>query len=354
MLGGRGLVCFHRVGNSFCEAGELDELDALLKHEQDPAERLAVLYRIIQSRHARSSLRYRHLPLHRRRGFDAVPLPAGPERYAEVLAGHRRVVRESFVRHGGVEVDTQGDAFFYAFSRASDAVAAAEEAQQALADGPLQARIGIHTGEPQVTTEGYVGMDVHHGSRICSAAHGGQILVSQATRELLDDEVVLRDVGEHRLKDFINPAHLYQLGSEEFPPPRSLNWSNLPVQPTPLVGRERELREAGALLRRADVRLLTLVGPGGVGKTRLALQLAAEAAHDFRDGVWWIPLAGIRSCDLVVPTIEQTVGAQDGAHRPPGARSRLLLVLDNFEHVIEAAVGDCAEFSGKRPTCGRS
>jgi class 3 adenylate cyclase len=127
------------------------------------------------------------------------------DRYADALAEHRRVLREAFRRHGGVEVDTQGDAFFYAFARAKEAVAAAAEAQQALADRLVRVRIGIHTGEPIVTEEGYVGIDVHRAARIMSAGHGGQVLLSQPTRDLLESSVELRDLGEHRLKDLTEP-----------------------------------------------------------------------------------------------------------------------------------------------------
>src|SRR5437867_13184755 len=143
-------------------------------------------------------------------------------RYADALAEHRRLLREAFVHHGGIEVDTQGDAFFVAFSRAKDALAAAMQAQQALADTPIRVRIGLHTGEPVVTDEGYVGIDVHRAARIAAAGHGGQVLVSQTTRDLLDADAELRDLGEHRLKDLSEPQRLYQLGPADFPPLRSL------------------------------------------------------------------------------------------------------------------------------------
>ena len=238
--------------------------------------------------------------------------------YAGALAEHRGVFRAAFAEHGGVEVDTQGDAFFAAFARASDAVAAAAEIQSQLAPGPIRVRIGVHTGEPQITDEGYVGLDVHRGARVCAAGHGGQVLLSQTTRDLVDAEA--SDLGEHRLKDLLEPQRLFQLGTEEFPPLKTLDWTNLPVQTTPLIGRERELTEAGALLR--EKRLLTVVGPPGAGKTRLALQLAAEAADEF-DNVWWVGLQEIRDAELVEPTIAQTVGAKaDLASllaRPPSA-----------------------------------
>src|SRR5438093_8081925 len=159
----------------------------------------------------------------------------GPDRYAEALAEHRRALREAFERHGGVEVDTQGDAFFVAFVRASDALAAAADAQSGL-DGPVRVRMGLHTGEPLLTEEGYVGIDVHRAARIAAVGHGGQVLVSQSTRDLVGADR-LRDLGEHRLKDLTAPERIYQLGDGEFPPLKSLNQSNLPVQPTPFVGR---------------------------------------------------------------------------------------------------------------------
>jgi predicted ATPase/class 3 adenylate cyclase len=254
--------------------------------------------------------------------------------YGEVLAEHRRLLREAFSRYGGVEVDTQGDALFVAFARASDAASAALEGQRALVGGAVRVRMGVHTGEPVVTAEGYVGIDVHHGARVMSAGHGGQVLVSQATRDLLGAAFPLRDLGEHRLKDLTAPQRLYQLGDGGFPPLRTLYRTNLPIQPTPLVGRERELEEAGALLR--SHRLLTLTGPGGSGKTRLALQLAAEAIEQFTDGVFWVPLQALRDPAVVEHAIAASVGAADGLAEYVASK-RLLVLLDNFEQVIEAA-----------------
>jgi predicted ATPase/class 3 adenylate cyclase len=256
------------------------------------------------------------------------------ERYADVLGDHRRALRSAFSRHGGVEVDTQGDAFFVVFPRAANAVAAAGEAQAALGDGPVRVRMGIHTGEPVVTDEGYVGIDVHRAARIMGAAHGGQVLLSETTRPLLDPEMRMRDLGEHRLKDLTAPQRLFQLGEDLFPPPKTLHRTNLPIQSSALVGRDRELEEAGALLR--SHRLLTLTGPGGSGKTRLALQLAADAVDGHPDGVFWAPLQALRDPALV----ERAIGASLGAGDPLAAHvadKRLLLLLDNFEQVIEAA-----------------
>ena len=160
------------------------------------------------------------------------------DRYADLLAEHRKALRDAFAHNGGIEVDTQGDAFFVAFARASDALAAAREGQEALAAGPIRVRMGVHTGEPTVTEEGYVGMDVHRAARIAAAGHGGQVLVSQSTRDLVGGDG-LRDLGDHRLKDLQAPERLFQLGHARFPPLRTLNNSNLPLPATPLVGRKR-------------------------------------------------------------------------------------------------------------------
>jgi predicted ATPase len=252
--------------------------------------------------------------------------------YADVLGAHRRVLRECFDRHGGVEVDTQGDAFFVAFGKATDALAAARESQVALASGPIRVRIGLHTGEPLVTEDGYVGIDVHRAARIAAVGYGGQILVSQSTRELVGANG-LRDLGDHRLKDLTAPERIYQFGPDAFPPLRSLNTTNLPVASNPLVGRESELAELTALLT-DSARLVTLTGPGGSGKTRLGLQVGAELLDDFPGGVFFVPLASLSAPRLVAPTVARTGGVRDLEEL--GDRGALL-VLDNFEHVLEAA-----------------
>lgn len=257
-----------------------------------------------------------------------------PDAYPQLLADHRRVLREVFGRHGGVEVDTQGDALFFAFPRASDALAAAEQAQSALADGQVRVRMGLHTGEPVVTAEGYVGIDVHRAARIAAAGHGGQVLVSQSTRDLAGRDDLI-DLGEHRLKDLSAPERIYQLGRGEFPPIRTLFATNLPVPLTQFIGRERERAEARALLARDDVRLLTLTGAGGSGKTRLALQVASDAADSYENGVWWVPLAAISEPADVMPAIGAALGGGP-ASQLIGNR-RVLLLLDNFEQVIAAA-----------------
>ena len=254
--------------------------------------------------------------------------------YADILGAHRDVVRAALARNAGVEVDTQGDAFFAAFVRASDAVAAADEIRDGLGDGPVLVRMGIHTGEPLVTPEGYVGLDVHRAARIAAAAHGGQVVLSQTTRDLLDSERLLRDLGVHRLKDLIEAERLFQLGDGEFPPLRTLDQTNLPVATSPLLGRERRLGELVDLLEGA--RLVTITGPGGTGKTRLALQVAAELVGSVADGVFWVPLGALADSSLVAGEIAQAIGARDDL----GAFLRereLVLLLDNFEHLLGAA-----------------
>jgi len=250
--------------------------------------------------------------------------------YAEVLAEHRRALRDAFARHGGIEVDTQGDAFFVAFAKATGALAAATEARQVLEGGPIRVRMGLHTGEPLVTEDGYVGIDVHRAARIAAAGHGGQILVSHTTRQLVQDGG-LRDLGEHRLKDLTAPERIYQLGDGDFPPLKSLNQTNLPVQPTPLVGRQEELREITELLRAS--RLLTLTGAGGSGKTRLALQAAAQVVEEFPDGVWFVSLASVSDARLVEPAIAQVVGAPEDLRQFLHER-KMLLLLDNLEQLL--------------------
>jgi predicted ATPase/class 3 adenylate cyclase len=258
----------------------------------------------------------------------------GPHRYAEALAEHRRLLREAFTQHGGVEVDTQGDAFFIAFSEAREALAAAADGQRALAAGAIKVRMALHSGEPVVTGEGYVGMDVHRAARICSTAHGGQVVVSARTRALLDADGELIDLGLHRLKDLGQPEKLFQLGAGDFPPLRSLNATNLPSQPSRLVGREREVAELVSLV--AKERLVTLTGAGGSGKTRLALQVAAELVEAFPDGVFWAPLGPVSDPELVLPTIAAHVGARGELADHVDERGMLLL-LDNLEHVLAAA-----------------
>ena len=255
--------------------------------------------------------------------------------YADLLAEHRQALRDAFARHAGVEVDTQGDAFFVAFSRAGDAAAAAETARHALEAGSIRVRMGLHTGEPLLTEEGYVGMDVHRAARIAASAHGGQIVLSEATRLLLEADTELRDLGEHRLKDLAHAERLYQLGGGDFPPLRTLDATNLPLASSPLVGREREVEELVAMLSNGK-RLVTVTGPGGTGKTRLALQVAAELVGTHRDGVFWVPLVGLSDAALLDSEVARTIGAPDDLTGFLRGR-QLLLLLDNFEHLLDAA-----------------
>src|SRR6266702_218821 len=282
------------------------------------------------------------------------------EQYSRVLAQYRQVLRTAFQQSHGHEVDTQGDACLFAFARATDAVSAAVAAQRALAShawpegAAVRVRVGLHTGEPQRTADGYVGLDVHLAARLMSVGHGGQVLLSQTTRHLVEhtlpDGVSLRDLGEHRLKDLQQQSHLFQLViaglPDDFPPLLTLDIHphNLPVQPTPLIGREREVAAVQQLLLREDVRLLTLTGPGGSGKTRLGLHVAAELSDHFTDGIYFVNLAPISDAELVVQTIAQTLGMKESPTRSMVEQLQiflqeklLLLLLDNFEQVVSAA-----------------
>ncbi|HUF01720.1 MAG TPA: adenylate/guanylate cyclase domain-containing protein, partial [Gaiellaceae bacterium] len=254
--------------------------------------------------------------------------------YAEALAEHRRVIRETCTAEAGVEVDTQGDAFFFAFPTAPGALAAAAAFTAALAPGKVRVRVGLHTGTPLLAEEGYVGDDVHRAARIAAAGHGGQVLVSSSTAQLV--ELELTDLGEHRLKDLSAPERIYQLGDCEFPALKSLYRTNVPIPATPFLGRERELQEVVQLLSAEDARLLTLTGPGGTGKTRLALQAAGLASDAYPDGVWWIPLAPLRDPTLVLATAAQTLGSKNGLAEHIADKAMLCL-FDNFEQVVEAA-----------------
>jgi predicted ATPase len=257
----------------------------------------------------------------------------GVEAYEEALAEHRRVLRGVFAGRGGVEVDTQGDAFFYAFPSASEAIEAAGEGQEALSVGLIRVRMGLHSGRPHVGREGYVGEDVHLAARIAAAGHGGQVLVSQATNALVDGE--LADLGEHRVKDFSEPVWIFQLGEERFPPLKTISNTNLPRPASSFVGRQREVSEVAELLQ-DGARLVTLSGPGGSGKTRIAIESAAELVPEFKNGVFWVGLAALRDPALVAETVAKALGAKSGLAEHIGERE-LLLLLDNFEQVAEAA-----------------
>ena len=281
----------------------------------------------------------------------------GDHRYAEVLQEHRRLLREAFTEGHGQEIDTQGDAFLVAFSRARDAVGTAVAAQRALTqqawpDGAsLRVRMGLHTGEPLGEAGSYVGLDVHRAARICSAGHGGQILLSDAVSGLaardLPPGVSLRDLGTHRLKDLREPEHLLQVVHPDlrtdFPPLRSLDAlpNNLPVQLTSFIGREREKAEVTRLLSTA--RFITLTGSGGAGKTRLALQVAAEALEEFPDGIWLVELAALSDPGLVPNAVASAFGVLEQPGRlltetlADSLRAKsVLILLDNCEHLVAA------------------
>jgi predicted ATPase/class 3 adenylate cyclase len=274
-----------------------------------------------------------------------------------VIEDHNRLVGGAIREAGGISVRTEGDSFFAVFRSAPAAVAAADAAQRSLAahpwpaEGSVRVRMGMHTGEGTVGGDSYVGLDVHRAARIAAAGHGGQVLLSSATAELvragLPDGLGLRDLGEHRLKDLARPERIFQLTiatlSAEFPPVRSLETpTNLPVQRTSFVGRSREVARVKELLRGPG--LLTLTGPGGSGKTRLALQAARELLDGYPDGVFFVELAPISDPRLVPSAIADSVGARAEGARPvldtlrDHVRDReMLLVVDNFEQVLEAA-----------------
>jgi predicted ATPase/class 3 adenylate cyclase len=285
------------------------------------------------------------------------------DQYGEALATHRDLLRATFEKWNGREVDTQGDSFFVAFSRASDAFSAAADAQRALEEQSwpenvaLRVRMGVHTGEPTLVSSGYVGVDVHRAARISAVGYGGQILLSSSTYALMGEELPegmsVRDLGKHRLKDLSRPEHLYQLQvrglAHEFPPLQTLDVAvtNLPFQPTSFVGRDKEVREIGKIISEPECRLLTLVGPGGIGKSRLALQTAAELVPSYADGTYFVPLAPLSSGEQLVPTVASIMKFPFDTHSSDvdpksqlldylGDRS-MLMVMDNFEHVLDGA-----------------
>jgi predicted ATPase/class 3 adenylate cyclase len=276
--------------------------------------------------------------------------------YRKVLETHQRLLRAAFA--DGVEIGTEGDSFFVAFDTATKAVAAAVAAQLALAGEEwspgrsVGVRMGLHTGNPSLGGDSYVGIDVHRAARIAAAGHGGQVLVSESTHALVRRElpngVTIRDLGQHRLKDLALPEHIYQLVipglSIDFPPLRSLDVSrtNLPLQLTSFIGRERELAELKVLV--STHRLVSIVGTGGAGKTRLMMEVASELTEDFPDGAWLVELAPVSDPDLVSQAAAGILGVRDEPGRPmietlsDFLRSKsLLLMLDNCEHVIGSA-----------------
>jgi predicted ATPase/class 3 adenylate cyclase len=285
----------------------------------------------------------------------------GAEGYARAQAEHREVLRDAFRANHGVEVDTQGDAFFYVFPSALDALRGSVAAQRGLESfdwshgSVVKVRMGMHTGEPQRTEEGYVGVPVNTAARIAAVGHGGQVLLSAHTAELLqanlaNDEITLRDLGEHRLKDLEGGQRLFQIVipelASDFPPPRTAQTkpNNLPVPLTPFVGRARLVTQVRDLLMQPACRAATLLGPGGTGKTRLAIRVATELLHNLDDGAFFVSLAPIQDAGLVAGEIAKTLGVPEEPGRPlvesicaQVADKELLLVLDNFEQVQDAA-----------------
>jgi predicted ATPase/class 3 adenylate cyclase len=277
------------------------------------------------------------------------------DRYLQAQQAHHRLLREAFQENKGIELRTEGDSFFCAFEGALDACKAAAGAQTRLAanewpDGmPIKVRIGLHTGEAPVVGNEYVGLDVHHAARIASAAHGGQVLLSGITNGLVSEDLPSSlstvDLGLHRLKDLARAERLYQLRIEglpdAFPALRTLDATpnNLPTQLTSFVGRDGQVRDGKALL--AKTRLLTLTGPGGTGKTRLSLQIAADIIDSFPDGVFFVPLSAIRDPELVASAVAQALNVPvAGRVQPIEAvvehlrEKKALLVLDNYEQLL--------------------
>src|SRR6266540_2992825 len=279
------------------------------------------------------------------------------DRYAAVRDEQASIVRRAIADCNGVEVSTGGDSFFLVFRSPAGAVQAAVAAQRSLAthdwphSGPVRVRIGIHTGEGVPGGDDYVGIDVNRAARIAEAAHGGQVLISDATRALVEralpEGTALRDLGDHRLKDIVHPEHLHELVIEglpaDFPPPRTLDArpNNLPVQLTSFIGREDEISRIGQLLGRT--RLLTLTGAGGTGKSRLALQVAAQVLTEFKDGGFFVDLSSLTDPALVPSAVARALEVPEAAGRSvleavkDHLRDKeLLLVVDNFEQVEEA------------------
>jgi len=288
------------------------------------------------------------------------------DRYGAALSAQRALMRAAIAGWHGREMGTEGDSFFVVFESAGDAVRCCLAAQRALAaqdwpDGDaVRVRMGLHSGEPIRHEHGYIGMDVHRAARIAGAAHGGQVVLSEATRVLaapwLPAEMSVRDLGFHRLKDIGEPERIYQLAApglrETFPPLKTLGTrTSLPVPPTPLVGRDDDLRQVRALIARPGVRLVTLTGTGGVGKTRLALAAAAGLGEDFPYGVFFVALAAVRDAEVMWKTLADSLDVSvegQAADAVTGylAGRRALLVLDNLEQLDGAGAVVAALLAG--------
>jgi predicted ATPase/class 3 adenylate cyclase len=291
-------------------------------------------------------------------GSTRLEQAVGTRAYAVLRERHRALLRAAFAANDGAEQGTEGDSFFVAFRSARSALAAAVAAQRALATEPwpegsaVRVRMGVHSGEPDMAGGSLVGIDINRAARIASAAHGGQVVVSDVTRSLVrgdaSDGIGFRDLGSHHLKDLPSPERLHQVLApglrEDFPPVRSLDTrpNTLPTQLTSFVGREAELAEVTRLL--AGTRLLTMTGPGGTGKTRLAIRAASAVADDFPDGLFFVALDALRDAGLVPSQIAAALGITEAGGRPTEqlladwlAAKTVLLVLDNFEQVVAAA-----------------
>ncbi len=292
------------------------------------------------------------------------------ERYVKAQSDHHDILRAAFTGSRGRELRTEGDSFFCVFESAVDACDAAATAQRDFASHEwpegviLRVRVGLHTGEAPLVGNEYIGLDVHHAARVAAAAHGGQVVVSETTRALVEehlpDGLSLRDLGMHRLKDLARPERLYQLviagARDQFPPLRTLDSTpnNLPTQLTSFIGRDQDVADARRLLTGAH--LLTLTGPGGIGKTRLSLQLAADVVQDFRDGVFFVPLSAVNDPALIPSVIVNTLGVSVAGNRAPLdvaneylAGKKVLLVLDNYEQLLPAGASTVSELLHASP-----
>jgi predicted ATPase/class 3 adenylate cyclase len=277
------------------------------------------------------------------------------DRWADTVGRHHAILRKAIESNGGSVDGTEGDAFFALFDSARSGVAAAIDAQRQLGierwpGSPVKVRMGLHTGEVRHVQTGFVGIDIHRAARVAASAHGGQVLLTQTTVDLAGGDIRTEDLGLHRLKDFPDPERLFHLviddrTSEQFPPPKTLRVrpTNVPTLEAPIVGRRSELKELHDRL--ADgTRVLTLTGPGGAGKTRLALAAAEELLEVFPGGTWLVPLSDVDDADRILAVIADKLRIPEGAGQTmlDVLAERLqaqstLLVLDNLEHIRDAS-----------------